>query len=460
MDSVQKTKILCFGDSLTAGLCRRTPNSPYGNTLRSLMQNYLPDREIDLVIYGASGRLASTLVNQIEQHLEYGYDWVVILVGTNDLGFNKRQEDILGNIIKTHLIAHEAGARTIACSIPETKRKEDIVKCEKRNWINCGLKKWCDSVENSIWCDVFNLLPYHRLSEEDRRKYWAHDGLHFTQEGYAKLGTIIFECFRNHLEADYQESHTTWTIHTHNILAQTWVDWSQDLGLGWYGKEVLQSGFLDSEGRLCTVFKKAEEAQPDVICFQEVGETELRALKSHKLSEEFEIFWVPNAVTCGKEANGVATLAHKDNVEVVKHEELQFGDETGASLLSCRKNGSSLLIFNVHLDGPQCIHEAEKFIERFDTAVWCGDFNSKPRSVEHLQNNGYNDCFEFVDKATYLSPKGSVPERLDYILHRGDITLEETNSDIGPTDFLAMLQSEGSDHVSLTATFKAPLHSM
>ena len=75
-----------------------------------------------MVIYGASGRLAATLVNQIERHLEYGHDWVVILAGTNDLGFNKIQEEILENIIKIHRIVHEAGARTIACNMVDCKR--------------------------------------------------------------------------------------------------------------------------------------------------------------------------------------------------------------------------------------------------------------------------------------------------------------------------------------------------
>lgn len=97
-------------------------------------------------------------------------------------------------------------------------------------------------------------------------------------------------------------------------------------------------------------------------------------------------------------------------------------------------------------------------MEQFDMAVWCGDFNSEPISVDHLRNNGYDDSFQFINKATYLSPKGSAPERLDYILYMGDITLEETCGNIGPTNFLDMLQTEGSDHVSLTATFRVFSH--
>lgn len=194
-----------------------------------------------------------------------------------------------------------------------------------------------------------------------------------SRNGRMQIDNEIFE--EIHFCSVREKRHTTWTIHTHNILAQTWIDWGEDLGLGWYGKEILESGFLNSKTRLPKVFRKAQEAQADVICFQEVGETELRALKSHRLSEEFEIFWVPNAVTCAKEANGVATLVHRKNVEVVRHDELQFGEQTGASLLSCRKNGTILSILNVHLDGPECIEEPASVYQV--SALMCFAFETK-----------------------------------------------------------------------------------
>jgi lysophospholipase L1-like esterase len=33
-------------------------------------------------------------------------------------------------------------------------------------------------------------MPYHSLGEEERAKIWD-DGLHFTEEGYAKIGEIV-----------------------------------------------------------------------------------------------------------------------------------------------------------------------------------------------------------------------------------------------------------------------------
>ena len=40
--------------------------------------------------------------------------------------------------------------------------------------------------------DLFEKMPYHSLSEEDRNVFWD-DGLHFTAAGYAKIGRLVAE---------------------------------------------------------------------------------------------------------------------------------------------------------------------------------------------------------------------------------------------------------------------------
>lgn len=45
---------------------------------------------------------------------------------------------------------------------------------------------------NSFTLDLFEKMPYHSLTKEERKELWD-DGLHFTAAGYAKIGSLIAE---------------------------------------------------------------------------------------------------------------------------------------------------------------------------------------------------------------------------------------------------------------------------
>ena len=40
--------------------------------------------------------------------------------------------------------------------------------------------------------DLFQKMPYHSLTKEERKELWD-DGLHFTAAGYAKIGSLVAE---------------------------------------------------------------------------------------------------------------------------------------------------------------------------------------------------------------------------------------------------------------------------
>jgi lysophospholipase L1-like esterase len=45
---------------------------------------------------------------------------------------------------------------------------------------------------NRFTLDLFEKMPYHSLSNEERHEIWD-DGLHFTAAGYAKIGSLVAE---------------------------------------------------------------------------------------------------------------------------------------------------------------------------------------------------------------------------------------------------------------------------
>ena len=103
----QSLRILAFGDSLTAGytLCGLI-HHPYARELKNTLQKYLPTTQIVVDVDGISGDLVSPpgrFLDRIRVRCaETGmpkYDWVVVLGGTNDLGYGSFTiEEIYGGL--------------------------------------------------------------------------------------------------------------------------------------------------------------------------------------------------------------------------------------------------------------------------------------------------------------------------------------------------------------------------
>ena len=75
---------------------------------------------MQIVNKGVSGEHASVMGTRLAALLaERRYDWVIILGGTNDLAYDVDTKKLAETLIKLHSMCHEAGARTVALTIPE-----------------------------------------------------------------------------------------------------------------------------------------------------------------------------------------------------------------------------------------------------------------------------------------------------------------------------------------------------
>lgn len=105
-DQKPTIRILAVGDSLTAGLLHQSDLGklhPYTITLEEkLRQDYGELFEFDVHNQGISGICASDLL----EHLHYrepklfdqGWDVILVLVGTNDIGMHKKPETITNDL--------------------------------------------------------------------------------------------------------------------------------------------------------------------------------------------------------------------------------------------------------------------------------------------------------------------------------------------------------------------------
>lgn len=93
-------KILCFGDSLTAGYIQwGTQHYPYAVHLRDQLQVVLPSTKIHIDIEGMSGaqvrgQYTGRLNRACTKAKAEPYHWIIIMGGTNDLGWRGQPEEI------------------------------------------------------------------------------------------------------------------------------------------------------------------------------------------------------------------------------------------------------------------------------------------------------------------------------------------------------------------------------
>ncbi|MFX1238896.1 MAG: GDSL-type esterase/lipase family protein, partial [Promethearchaeota archaeon] len=143
---------------------------------------------------GIPGELTSDLLQRISQDLVQRNpipSHSIIIGGTNDLGWGINIKKIHDNIAKLHEISNEHGISSIGATIPPI-RAEKASKSYKQKKIlfNNLLKSYFK--ENSIAC----VDLYSGMSDEHgnlRKEYAYIDGLHFSVEGYKKMGELIFE---------------------------------------------------------------------------------------------------------------------------------------------------------------------------------------------------------------------------------------------------------------------------
>ena len=111
MDSSQpkSLRILCFGDSLTSGYTKMGLEAyPYADHLRVGLQHMLSTSDIHVDVEGLPGdQVQSLYLRRLHLKLKAAadtpYDWIIVMGGTNDLGWGKQPTAIYEGLSKSPL---------------------------------------------------------------------------------------------------------------------------------------------------------------------------------------------------------------------------------------------------------------------------------------------------------------------------------------------------------------------
>jgi lysophospholipase L1-like esterase len=194
--------IVCFGDSLTAGFQSPTLENPggletpYGNFL----QEWLGD-SVEIRVSGICGELTSEMVMRFRQDvLRHRPSHVVMLGGTNDLGWNARPPDIMRNLVKMYELARASQIMPIPVTVPSIRVDVTDGGPDAAAWIDQHLGRRAELNALIRDCAVSHGLPWVDLfaatAEPITRQLaaqYSNDGLHLSTVGYRLLARLLYD---------------------------------------------------------------------------------------------------------------------------------------------------------------------------------------------------------------------------------------------------------------------------
>ncbi len=194
--------ILCFGDSLTAGY--QTPSSenptgrqtPYGRFLEQLLGGCAR-----IAVSGICGEVTGEMVLRFRSDvLQQRPDYVVILGGTNDLGWNASPHEIIRNLVKMYELARGSGIVPVPVTVPSLRVPDGAGHDEAAAWLGDhiarrqtlnGLIQDYARPKQLRYVDLFSAT-----TESDSLQLcpeYSNDGLHLTTEGYRRFAMLLHE---------------------------------------------------------------------------------------------------------------------------------------------------------------------------------------------------------------------------------------------------------------------------
>jgi acyl-CoA thioesterase-1 len=194
--------IVCFGDSLTAGYQTPSPanpgaeNTPYGEVLQKQL-----GARARVEISGMCGEVTGEMLLRFRQAvLDRRPQTVIILGGTNDLGWNADPAEIMRNLIKMYELARAASIVPVPVTVPSIRVQLGRDNPEAASWFaDClqrrqrlnGMIADYAARKGLSYCDLFSATaePGSLLLAEP----YSNDGLHLTTAGYHLFGRLLYE---------------------------------------------------------------------------------------------------------------------------------------------------------------------------------------------------------------------------------------------------------------------------
>lgn len=200
--------IIAFGDSLTTGFIpMHIAHQPYSYFLQQHLdrfrtQHSLTELRIQVFNRGVNGDLTSDML------LRFRWDvinaqpqYVIVLGGTNDLGWGLPGDEIFANLTTMYIQSRENSIIPICCTIPSVLGWEAGIP--PRIQLNERIQNYCH--KNHLRCvDLFTQTS--DLHTQELRAEYASDGLHLNVLGYQKMADIIYHDAIHPLLIEYRKT--------------------------------------------------------------------------------------------------------------------------------------------------------------------------------------------------------------------------------------------------------------
>ena len=195
------TRLLAFGDSLTAGYhTGGWKFHPYSQRLSNLFASIGSPVQIDT--QGVSGeKVVPSMVQRLAKILQQTgpdyYDCIIILGGTNDLGWGQTAEPIYNEGLKLlYDQVLRTKARLVVMTVIENRvNRPDNEQDEPRQHLNQLIRQYATThpEKNRIYLvDIAQEIRFHNIPDpQEGLKLWD-DYIHFTPAGYDRIADLIF----------------------------------------------------------------------------------------------------------------------------------------------------------------------------------------------------------------------------------------------------------------------------
>ncbi len=191
-------RIVALGDSLTAGLqttlggAYSFQSNPYTRYLRNMAQDHLnnlkSDIEVEIINAGVCGELTSDMLKRFGRDVvEKQPSYVIIVGGTNDIGWGLDPNDIFVNLRMMYDMAESSGVKNVACTIPSILGFDGLIP--PRLELNSRIRMEAER-RGMGFVDLFEATSDPETKRLLRR--YSGDGLHLNTEGYRRMGEVIF----------------------------------------------------------------------------------------------------------------------------------------------------------------------------------------------------------------------------------------------------------------------------
>ena len=193
--------IVCYGDSLTAGFQTPTPDNPQGvETPYGRFLQELAGPAVSVSVSGVCGELTGEMAMRFRSAvLAQQPTHVVILGGTNDLGWNEAPTDIMRNLLKMYELAAAAAITPVPVTVPSIRVGDNLRGEEGRRWfaehlerrrqLNKMIVRYAESKRLAVF-DLF-AATVEPETQQLAAKY-SNDGLHLTMAGYRLFAERLY----------------------------------------------------------------------------------------------------------------------------------------------------------------------------------------------------------------------------------------------------------------------------